>query len=133
MKPKEVFKKYGSIEGALLVEASGAALTSLSSIALTRCPGVVQEFVLFISTTAKTQELTTIVPLDLLREIRSLYRLVAPRGKLDRHVRPHGDLGTHTRTHACAVLTHLLMPRRSWRPWCRFLGWIGALKTLRSS
>jgi hypothetical protein len=46
-----------------------------------------QEFVLFLSTEAKQHDLITIVPLDILREIRSLFHLVvhSHTGKLDRH------------------------------------------------
>ena len=51
-----------------------------------------QEFVLFLSSEAKQHDLVTIVPLDILREIRSLFHLVVSShtGKLDRHVRPPG-------------------------------------------
>ena len=52
-----------------------------------------QEFVLFLSTEAKQRDLITIVPLDILREIRSLFHLVVSShtGKLDRHVRPRSS------------------------------------------
>ena len=48
---------------------------------------------LFLSTEAKQRDLITIVPLDILREIRSLFHLVVSShtGKLDRHVRPRSS------------------------------------------
>lgn len=77
-----------------------------------------QEFVLFLSTEAKKHELIAIVPLDLLREIRSMYHLVTMSsrggGKLDKHVRQ----SAWTLQQSCRGLTrNTVTPAfcRSWR------------------
>jgi hypothetical protein len=90
-RPKDVLKRYASDEEGILLEARPAARRPTAVRGLTPHVCDPQEFSMFISAASKTHELLSLIPLDLLHDVRSLFSLVSRSGKsLDRQARcPH--------------------------------------------
>ena len=102
-RPKDVLKRYASNAEGIRLEARPATrrprlrVAARADAALARCDP--QEFSMFISAASKTHELLSLIPLDLLHDVRSLFSLVSRSGKsLDRQASgPHAALAGVTR------------------------------------
>ena len=112
-RPKDVLKRYASAEDSILLEVRGAARRTARARLTRRTRRDPQEFSMFISAASKTHELLSLIPLDLLHDVRSLFSLVSRSGKsLDRQVRLPARTLVHVQLAGrCAVAA-----------WCRLSG-----------